>query len=198
MTEVIMQAMETGRQETNGKTLHNGESYYDLSHSIIFFTSNITIEDRKQVGFGSTTRQEPAPEPITGTTNIARVISKETKVAKVKFLESGKFRREVISRMAAIIKFDRLTGDTIKDIAAKSIRDIAEEKRLYITKIETPVLQEFINVTSGETEDFGARELRQEANNFFGDAFIEYSHHHEDYAKIIVSGTLDEVEILPG
>lgn len=198
VTEVIMQAMETGRQETNGKTLRNGASYYDLSHSIIFFTSNITIEDRKQVGFGSTTRQEPVPEPITGATNIARVISMETKTAKEKFLESGKFRREVISRMAAIIKFDGLTGDTIKDIAAKSIRDIAENHRLYITKIETPVLQEFINVTSGETEDFGARELRREADNFFGEAFLDYSHRHEDYAKIIVSGTLDEVEILPG
>ena len=60
------------------------------------------------------------------------------------------------------------------------------------------MLQEFINVTSGETEDFGARELRREADNFFGEAFLDYSHRHEDYAKIIVSGTLDEVEILPG
>lgn len=198
VTEVIMQAMETGRQETNGKTLRNGASYYDLSHSIIFFTSNISIEDRKQVGFGSTARHEPTTESITSTTNIARVISKETKVAKEKFLETGKFRREVISRMAAIIKFDGLTGDTIKDIAAKSIRDIAENHRLYITKIETPVLQEFINVTSDETEDFGARELRREADNFFGEAFLEYSHHHDDYAKIIISGTLDKVEVLPG
>jgi len=197
VTEVIMQAMETGRQETNGKTLRNGASYYDLSHSIIFFTSNITIEDRKRVGFSSSDGQEVPHETTAYSTNIARAISNETKIAKEKFLESGKFRREVISRMAAIIKFDGLSGDTIKDIAAKSIRDIAENHRLYITKIETPVLQEFINVTSGETEDFGARELRREADNFFGEAFLEYSHQHDDYSKIIVSGSLDEVKILP-
>lgn len=197
VTEVIMQAMETGRQETNGKTLRNGASYYDLSRSIIFFTSNISIDDRKQVGFGSPARQESA-SVVNSTTNIARVISNETKIAKEKFLESGKFRREVISRMAAIIKFDGLTGDTIKDIAAKSIRDIAENHRLYITKIDTSVLQEFINVTSGETEGFGARELRREADNFFGEAFLEYSHKHDDYSKIVVSGSLDDVRVLPG
>ena len=198
VTEVIMQAMETGRQETNGKTLHNGASYYDLSHAIIFFTSNITVEDRKQAGFGNSAGQESVSEPITSTTNIARIISKETKTAKEKFLKAGKFRREVISRMTAIIKFDSLTGDTIKDIAAKSIRDIAENHRLYITKIETPVLQEFINITSDGTEDFGAREMRREADNFFGEALLDYSHKHNDYSKIIVSGTLDEVKILPG
>lgn len=198
ITEVIMQAMETGRQETNGKTLRSGASYYDLSNSIIFFTSNIAIEDKKTVGFTNIHRQESAPEPIADNTNIARVISKETKEAKTKLLESGSFRREVISRLTAVIKFNALSGDTIKDIAAKSIRDIAHNHRLCVKKIETPVLQEFINVIVGEAEDFGARELRAEADNFFGDAFWEYSHRHDDYAHIIVSGTLDKVEVLPG
>lgn len=198
VTEVIMQAMETGRQETNGKTLHNGSSFYDLSDSIIFFTSNVVTKDKNETGPEEMFGRETVPEPVTANTNIARVISEETKKAKAKLLGSGKFRREVISRMTAVIKFDDLTGDTIKDIAVKSIRDIAENHRLYITKVETPVLQEFINVTSGETEGFGARELRREADNFFGEPFLEYSHRHDDYEKIVVSGTLDNVEVLPG
>ena len=199
VTEVIMQAMETGRQDTNGKTLSNGESYYDLSHSIIFFTSNIVLENRKRLGFNNSTKQETTSDYAAyDSSNIARKISNETKVAKEKLLETGKFRREVISRMTAIIKFNDLSGDAIKDIAAKSIRDVAENHLLYITKIDTPILQEFINVTSGESEGFGAREMRREAENFFSESFLDYSHNHEDYAKIIVSGTLDKVEVLPG
>ena len=65
------------------------------------------------------------------------------------------------------------------------------------TKLDTSVLQEFINITSGETEGFGARELRREAANFFSDALLEYSLTHPDYAKVVISGTLDEVEVKP-
>lgn len=197
VTEVLMQAMETGRQETNGKTLSNGASYYDLSRSVIFFTSNIELEERKMLGFGTADREQIRTEKTSDETNIARKISKETKEAKAKLLESGKFRREVISRMTAVIRFNDLSGDSLKDIAVKCIRDIADDHRLYITKIETPVLQEFINETAGMSEDFGAREFREEAANFFGDAFLEYSHSHTDYAEVIISGTIDNVMLIP-
>lgn len=197
ITETIMQAMENGRQETNGKTLRNGNTYYDLSHCIIFFTSNIVLEDKKTVGFGKDS-SVPIIKASPFDTNIARSISQETKEAKAKLLKTGKFRKEVISRLSAIIEFQPLTGDMIKDIAVKSIRDAAGLHRLYITKIETPILQEFLNVTAGRTEGFGARELRQEAENFFSGAFLEYAIQHEDYAKIAVSGTLDSIEVSPG
>ena len=86
--------------------------------------------------------------------NIARLIGEETKEAKAKLAESGKFRREVIGRMNAIIKFNPLTGDVIKDIAAKCIRDTAAKSHLlYITEIDTPIMQEFINTTAGEVAD---------------------------------------------
>lgn len=45
ITQAIMQAMDNSRMQTNGKTLSNGCDYYDLSHSLIFFTSNIVLED---------------------------------------------------------------------------------------------------------------------------------------------------------
>lgn len=200
-TEVIMQAMETGKQETNGKTLKNGESFYDLSHCIIFFTSNICVEEKKKtLGFATTPVSVPA-QNITRSdkrNNIARIIGEETKEAKLKLAETGKFRREVIGRMNAIIKFNPLTGDAVKDIAAKCIRDVASKShRLYITEISTPVLQEFLNETAGEVESFGVRSLRSEAEYFFNDAFREYSHTHEDYSSIIVSGSLDDVIVSP-
>lgn len=202
VTEVIMQAMENGKQETNGKTLRNGENFYDLSHAIIFFTSNIVLKGRDQrLGFGSSAHSEP--EPVRSVivddseVSIARMISRETREAKSKLADTGKFRREVISRMEAIIRFNDLTGDIIADIAAKCIRMAAEEHLLYVRRIDTPILQEFINSVSGEAEGFGARELRREARNFFGSAFRECSHTHDDHAKIIVSGTIDNVEILP-
>ena len=197
VTEVIMQAMETGKQETNGKTLKNGLAYYDLSNSIIFFTSNINIEDKKK-NIGFSTYNTPAPvKPSNSTTsNIARKIGIETKEAKAKLAESGKFRREVISRMNAIIKFNSLSGGVVKDIAAKCIRDTASKSHLlYITKIDTPIMQEFINATAGEVEAFGVRSLRNEAEYYFSDAFREFSHSHEDYTKIKVSGTLDNIII---
>jgi len=198
VTEVIMQAMETGRQETNGKTLSNGESFYDLSRCIIFFTSNVVLDEKKTMGFGESSSKSssfPASE-YSSHDNIARVISRETREAKKKLLETGKFRREVISRMSAIIKFDSLSGDAIKDIAAKSIRDVGEAYNLYITKLDTAVLQEFINITSEETGGFGAREMRREAENFFDDALLEYSLTHPDYSEVIISGTLDDVEVV--
>lgn len=197
-TEVIMQAMETGKQETNGKTLKNGENYYDLSNCIIFFTSNIEVNEKKNIGFASLIkhdREEAQAESICGT-NIARVIGVETREAKVKLAATGKFRREVIGRMNAIIKFDAITGDAIKDIAAKCISNLAEKDHyLYVTEIETGVLQEFLNVTAGEVENFGVRALRDEAQYYFSDALRVYSHAHEDYAHIRVSGTLDKVVI---
>jgi hypothetical protein len=197
VTEVIMQAMETGRQETNGKTLSNGESFYDLSRCIIFFTSNVALDEKKTMGFGgSGSKSSSSPASDSSNDNIARVISRETREAKEKLLETGKFRREVISRMSAIIKFDSLSGDAIKDIAAKSIRDVGEAYNLYITKLDTAVLQEFINITSEETGGFGAREMRREAENFFGDALLEYSLTHPDYSEVIISGTLDDVEVV--
>ena len=198
VTEVIMQALETGKQETNGKMLKNGEAFYDLSHSIIFFTSNICIEEKKTLGFAAS--PDTAVDVIKNDrrNSIARLIGQETKEAKLKLAETGKFRREVIGRMNAIIKFTPLTGDAVKDISAKCIRDLAAKShRLYITEISTPILQEFLNETVGEVESFGVRSLRSEAEYFFNDAFREYSHAHEDYAKIAVSGCLDNVIVSP-
>lgn len=194
-TEVIMQAMETGKQETNGKTLKNGENYYDLSNCIIFFTSNIEVNEKKNIGFASPVVSIPEQQKeSTGTFNIARTIGEETREAKAKLAATGKFRREVIGRMNAIIKFNPITGDAIKDIAAKCICNLAEKDHyLYVSEIETEILQEFLNVTAGEVENFGVRALRDEAQYYFSDAFRVYSHSHKDYACVKVSGTLDNV-----
>lgn len=199
VTEVIMQAMETGKQETNGKTLKNGLSYYDLSNSIIFFTSNINIEEKKRsLGFATCDIKAPEYNTTKASSNIARKIGEETKAAKAKLAESGKFRREVIGRMHAIIKFNPLSGDVIKDIVAKCIRDVAAKSHLlYITEIDTPIMQEFINATSDEVEQFGVRSLRTEVEYYFNDAFRLYSHAHDDYAQVKVSGTLDNIIVSP-
>lgn len=115
---------------------------------------------------------------------------------KVKLVAIRKFKRKVIDRMNAIIKFNAITGDAVKDIAAKCISNLAEKDHyLYVTKIETGVLQEFLNVTAGEVENFGVCALRDEAQYYFSDALRVYSHAHEDYAHIRVSGTLDKVVI---
>ncbi len=199
VTEVIMQAMETGKQETNGKTLKNGLSYYDLSNCVIFFTSNINIEEKKKnIGFKTYDAASTEHNKAEVSSNIARKIGDETKEAKIKLAETGKFRREVISRMHAIIKFNPLSGDVIKDIVAKCIRNTAAKSHmLYITEIDTPIMQEFINATFGEVEQFGVRSLRTEVEYYFNDAFCHYSHTHDDYAHIKVSGTLDNIIIAP-
>jgi len=188
--EVIMQAMETGKQETNGKTLRNGEMYFDLSHCIMFFTSNIDLEDedtfisRAVTPFSSYTSSE-----------VSRKISEETREAKEKLLETGKFRKEIISRLSAIIKFNSLEGEALKDIAVKSIRDAADMHNLAVSRIDTPLLQEFINETVEQSGRFGAREFRQEAVNFFGDALLEYALDNDDGTEIVLLGTLDDIKI---
>ncbi len=197
VTEVIMQAMETGKQETNGKTLKNGNNFYDLSNCIIFFTSNIEVNEKKKLGF--ITEASASAENRTDTlsaSNIARLIGSETKIAKTKLAETGKFRREVIGRMNAVIKFDPISGDAVKDIAAKCISNIAaKDHYLYITEIDTEILQEFLNVTAGEVENFGVRALRDEAQYYFSDALREFSHSHKDFEHIRISGTLDNIVI---
>ena len=191
VTEVIMQAMETGRQETNGKTLRSGKTWYDLSHSIIFFTSNVMTNSPKQLGFsrGEGSAAPEAKEPA----NIARTLSAETRANKKKLLAANAFRKEVISRMTAVIEFERLSGDAVRDIAAKCICDAARAHRLTVTKIESGIFGEFLTATLGETEEFGARELRREAENWFGEAFLEYSLAHDDWSEVKVGGTLDSV-----
>ena len=197
VTVTLMQAMENGKQSTNGKTLSNGKDYYDLSHSIMFFTSNVVLDDKKHIGFSQNGETADAEQDHIGETNIAKIISMETREAKTKMLEQGTFPRAVISRMNAIVKFNDLKGDVIIDIAAKCIRDTAWAHRLCVTEIETPILQEYIDYTAGKTENFGVRELREEAFNFFNEAFLGYALSHKDYAKIVVSGTLDAVKVLP-
>ena len=198
-TEVIMQAMETGRQETNGKTLKNGNNYYDLSNCIIFFTSNVELKEKKQLGFATDTcrpaeNEDKEPTP----TNIARLVGNETKKAKIKLAETGRFRREVIGRMNAIIQFDPISGDAIKDIAAKCIGNIAAKNHyLYVTEIDKEILQEFLDATADEVQHFGVRALRDEAQYYFSHALREYSHTHEEYAHIHISGTLDDIVITP-
>lgn len=196
-TEVIMQAMETGKQETNGKTLRNGNNYYDLSNCIIFFTSNVEVNEKKKMGFAiDTPSVENDKEESVSPTNIARLISNETKIAKTKLAETGKFRREVIGRMNAVMKFNPLSGEAVKDIAAKCIGNIAaKDHYLYVTDIDTDILQEFLNATAGEVENFGARALRDEAQYYFSDALREFSHSHKDYAHIRISGSLDNIII---
>lgn len=196
LTVTLMQAMENGRQATNGKTLSNGKDYYDLSHSIIFFTSNIVLNDNKRMGFGQNNSEEFSRNDMLNG-NISRMISIETREAKNRMIEQGTFQKPVISRMNAIIRFNDLTPNVIADIAAKCIRQSAEARRLKITEIETRILQEFINETTQDVQSFDVRNFRAEAENFFGDAFLEYSLTHEDDSRIIVSGAIDTVEIIP-
>lgn len=196
-TEVIMQAMETGKQETNGKTLKNGNNFYDLSNCIIFFTSNVEVNEKKKLGFAAESHVSRGGSTETlSVQNVARIIGNETKIAKTKLAETGKFRREVIGRMNAVIKFNPISGDAIKDIAAKCISNIAaKDHYLYVTEIDTEILQEFLNVTAGEVENFGVRALRDEAQYYFSDALREISHSHKDYEHIKISGTLDNIII---
>lgn len=196
ITEAIMQAMETGRQETNGKTLRNGNTFYDLSGCIIFFTSNIELEEKKSIGFSAGEDFRDTIPEIENEGNIARKIGKETAAAKVLLAESGRFKKEIVSRMNAIMKFDSLDGEVIKDIAAKCIGDLAAKSHLlYVTRIETHLMQEFLNAASGEVEKFGVRSLRQEAEAFFNDALREFSHSHGDYTHVTLSGTLDNINV---
>lgn len=195
VTEVIMQAMETGRQSTNGKTLKNGAYYYDLSNSIIFFTSNIKLDENAKMepaAIKKTTLPESPAE-------IARLISRESTEARERLLESERFNGAVISRINAIFKFNKPDKYAIIDIAAKFIRNLASDlHKLYISEIETPILQEFINAAVSGSETFNPRVLREEAKNFFNYEFAEYSHTHDDYSVIVVSGCLDNVIISPG
>lgn len=197
VTEVIMQAMETGKQETNGKTLKNGKNYYDLSNCVIFFTSNIEITERRNIGFSNTPGVDNmSNEEYVSFEDIARAISQETREAKNKLAQTGEFRREVIGRMNAIIKFNPISGDAVKDIAAKCIGNIAAKDHfLYITEIDTDILQDFLNVTAGEVEEFGVRALRDEATYYFSDALREFSHSHNDYEHVCISGSLNNINI---
>ena len=196
-TQVIMQALETGRQETNGKTLPNGDTYYDLSRSIVFFTSNVdpVKTEKKPLGFcDAATETKEAPEKQEKT--IAQKISEDTEEKKKALLQTERFLPEVLGRMHAVIRFEPLSGDVIKDIAAKSIRDVAAKSHLlYITELGTDILQDFINATADKVGTFGVRTLRHAAEYYFGDVFREFSHTHRDYETITVSGDLKNIVI---
>ncbi len=195
--QVIMQALETGRQDTNGKTLENGETFYDLSRSIVFFTSNINPakKEKKPLGFCDVEHKEQK-ETDEREKPIAQKISEDTEKKKKSILETGRFLPEVLGRMQAVIRFDPLSGEVIKDIAAKSIRDVAAKTHLlFITELGTDVLQDFINATADKVGTFGVRSLRHAAEQYFGEAFREFSHTHRDYEKIVVSGNLKNIEI---
>ncbi len=197
-TEVIMQAMETGKLETNGKTLKNGESFYDLSGCVIFFTSNVEIDKPKSLGFGQAAGSEEKLSEAASDLPLSKAIGLETAEAKKKLYESKAFRREVISRMTAIIKFSSLKGEAVKDIAAKCIRETAEKRHLLlITKLGTDLFQQFLNEAADDINSFGVRTLRSAAEFYFDDAFREYAANNPDYSHIEVSGTLDNIVITP-
>lgn len=196
-TQVIMQALETGRQDMNGKTLENGDTYYDLSRSIVFFTSNVDPikAERKPLGFCDAAAAAYKTSDEQAKT-IAQRISEDTEEKKKALLKTERFLPEVLGRMHAVIRFDPLSGDVIKDIAAKSIRDVAAKSHwLYITELGTDILQDYINATADKVGTFGVRTLRHAAEYYFGDVFREFSHTHSDYETITVSGDLKNIVI---
>lgn len=193
----LMEAMDAGRMATNGKTLSNGKAYYDLSNCILIFTSNISVDDKKKLGFMSsdvaTEPQKGEPESLSTPLKIIQL----SNTAKEKLAEAGAFRKEVLGRMDAVLKFNKLSGEAIIQICVKCIEKLATKKsKLYITEIDTPILQEFINVVANNSSgSFGARNPKQYANSYFGDAFVRFSWDHPDYTHIKVSGTLNDIHI---
>ena len=193
----LMEAMDTGRMATNGKTLSNGKSYYDLSNCILIFTSNISVDEKKKLGFTSSdVATEPLQEEYKDLSIPLRIIQLSN-AAKEKLAEAGAFRKEVLGRMDAVLKFNKLSGEAIIQICVKCIEKLATKKsKLYITEIDTPILQEFINVVANNSSgSFGARNPKQYANSYFGDAFVRFSWDHPDYTHIKVSGTLNDIQI---
>lgn len=193
----LMEAMDTGRMATNGKTLGNGKAYYDLSNCILIFTSNISIDDKKKLGFmSSDVAAEPQKEEPENLSTPLRIIQLSNE-AKEKLAEAGAFRKEVLGRMDAVLKFNKLSGEAIIQICVKCIEKLATKKsKLYITEIDTPILQEFINVVANNSSgSFGARNPKQYANSYFGDAFVRFSWDHPDYMHIKVFGTLNDIHI---
>ena len=193
----LMEAMDTGRMATNGKTLSNGEAYYDLSNSILIFTSNISVDDKKKLGFSSSNVASETQQEEPGDLSIPLKIIQLSNAAKEKLAEAGAFRKEVLGRMDAVLKFNKLSGEAIIQICVKCIEKLASKKsKLYITEIDTPILQEFINVVANNSSgSFGARNPKQYANSYFGDAFVRFSWEHPDYTHIKVSGTLNNIHI---
>ena len=192
-----MEAMDTGRMATNGKTLSNGKAYYDLSNCILIFTSNISVDDKKKLGFMSsdaaTESHQEEPDELSTPLRIIQL----SNAAKEKLAEAGAFRKEVLGRMDAVLKFNKLSGEAIIQICVKCIEKLATKKsKLYITEIDTPILQEFINVVANNSSgSFGARNPKQYANSYFGDAFVRFSWDHPDYMHIKVFGTLNDIHI---
>ena len=204
VSDVIMQAIKNGRQDTNGRILKNGADYYDLSQSIIFFTSNRNLDESPKSIDISTNVQKTISSSINETSlpespaEIARLISRESTVAKEKLLDSGNFDSTVINGMNAIFKFNKPSEDAIIDMAAKSIRKLALNRhKLQITKLETPILQQFFNAIVSGCKTFSPKVLREEARNYFDFALGEYAHSHEEYEPVIVSGSLENVIISP-
>ena len=125
VSKVIMRAVENGRQDTNGRILKNGTDYYDLSHCITFFTSNKNLEEpSKNIAFAPNDRRTKSSAFIEislpeSPAEIARLISRESTIAREKLLDSGKFDAAVISRMNAVFKFNKLSDDAIINIVKK-------------------------------------------------------------------------------
>jgi DNA polymerase III delta prime subunit len=193
----LMEAMDTGRMATNGKTLSTGKAYYDLSNCILIFTSNISVDDKKKLGFTSSDVALEMQQEELENLNTALKIIQLSNAAKEKLAEAGVFRKEVLGRMDAVLKFNKLSGEAIIQICVKCIEKLATKKsKLYITEIETPILQEFINVVANNSSgSFGARNPKQYANSYFGDAFVRFSWDHPDYTHIRVSGRLNNIRI---
>lgn len=193
----LMEAMDTGRMATNGKTLSNGKAYYDLSNCILIFTSNISVDDKKKLGFTSsdaaTEMQQEKPENLSTPLKIIQL----SNAAKEKLAEVGAFRKEVLGRMDAVLRFNKLSGEAIIQICTKCIEKLATKKcKLYITEIDAPLLQEFINVVANNSSgSFGARNPKQYASSYFGTKFVEFSLEHADYTHVKVGGTLNDIYV---
>lgn len=193
----LMEAMDTGRMATNGKTLSNGKAYYDLSNCILIFTSNISVDDKKKFGFQASNVEPETYKDGAEDLSIPLKIIQLSNAAKEKLAEAGAFRKEVLGRMDAVLKFNKLSGEAIIQICVKCIEKLATKKsKLYITEIDTPILQEFINIVANNSSgSFGARNPKQFAEAYFGSAFVSYSHKHPDYTHIKVSGSLNDIRI---
>jgi ATP-dependent Clp protease ATP-binding subunit ClpE len=149
---ILLQILDDGKlTDSQGKSV-------SFKHSIIILTSNLGT-NFKSDGYGFSNSK----------------IEEDTLESKTRDALKEFFKPEFLNRIDEIITFNKLSKDSLKEIAILLIKELQDEtKQRHILFDYTPAVIDYI-ITKGYDEKFGARPLRRAIQKYIEDMMaIEY------------------------
>lgn len=207
--KVLMSVIDTGKCSARRRQ-EDGSNELDLSHTILFFTSNFKLGASSQKGKIGFTFSEDVeemqnnhdaievnysePPPENEHTALTKRIYKNTEAARKAFIDAGVLP-EISSRFSTFCEFHELSAEAKIQILAKMIIEAGFEYDVKLGRIDSGILQALIDAAT--TEDvLTVRSYKAVIEGNLAEAFAKAGNKYPGQT-VRITGTIEDPIIKP-